>query len=326
MRVFGEHDGRPVELITIEDGDMRAEVLTYGATLRSLSVPDRDGAPVDVVLGYDRLEDYVSRSGRLGATIGRFANRISNASFTLGGKEYRLAANRGIHHIHGGNVGFDRRVWDVAEYSNDSVTLRLDSPDGDEGYPGNLRVYVTYTLTDGALRIEYLTRSDADTVCNLTNHTYFNLAGKGDVGDHEVALSMHRYTEADENGIPTGRILDADGFYDLTEPAVLSERLSVKEYDLNYLTDSEGRCASVYCARSGITMETYTDMPAVQFYTGGGLKEGTPGKGGNIYGRNSGLCLETQFCPDSPNRPEFPSCILRKGECYRHWTEYRFSA
>ena len=325
-REFGRIDGTPVEAVRLECGEMSAEILTYGATLRSLNVPDVNGAPVDVVLGYDSLEDYTSRSGRLGATIGRFANRISGASFPLGGKVYDVTMNRGKHHIHGGNRGFDKRVWEIASMKDDSVTLHLTSPDGDEGYPGKLDAELTYILTEKSLRLEYLAQSDSDTVCSLTNHSYFNLGGTGTVEDHTVALPLESYTEADSEGIPTGRILPAEGFYDLSSPVVIGDRLKEGSYDINYLLDAKGTCALAYCPRTGIHMKVDTDMPALQFYTAGGLKDGTPGKNGAVYGRFSGMCFETQFCPDSPNRPEFPSCVLREGEEYRHTTVFSFEA
>ena len=325
-REFGRIDGTPVEAVRLECGEMSADILTYGATLRSLNVLDVNGAPVDVVLGYDSLEDYTSRSGRLGATIGRFANRISGASFPLGGKVYDVTMNRGKHHIHGGNRGFDKRVWEIASMKDDSVTLHLTSPDGDEGYPGKLDTELTYILTEKSLRLEYLAQSDSDTVCSLTNHSYFNLGGSGTVEDHTVALPLERYTEADSEGIPTGRILPAEGFYDLGSPVVIGDRLKEGSYDVNYLLDAKGTCALAYSPRTGIHMKVDTDMPALQFYTAGGLKDGTPGKNGAVYGRFSGMCFETQFCPDSPNRPEFPSCVLREGEEYRHTTVFSFEA
>ena len=325
-REFGRIDETPVEAVRLECGEMSAEILTYGATLRSLSFPDVNGAPVDVVLGYDSLEDYTSRSGRLGSTIGRFANRISGASFPLGGKVYDVTMNRGKHHIHGGNRGFDKRVWEIASLKDDSVALHLTSPDGDEGYPGKLDAELTYILTEKSLRLEYLAQSDSDTVCSLTNPSSFNLGGAGTVEDHTVALPLERYTEADSEGIPTGRILPAEGFYDLSSPVVIGDRLKEGSYDVNYLLDAKGTCALAYCPRTGIHMKVDTDMPALQFYTAGGLKDGTPGKNGAVYGRFSGMCFETQFCPDSPNRPEFPSCVLREGEEYRHTTVFSFEA
>ena len=326
MREFGRIDGTPVNAVRLECGELSAEILTYGATLRSLTVPDVRGTPVDTVLGYDSLEDYASRSGRLGATIGRFANRISGASFPLGDEVYRLTKNRGEHHIHGGNRGFDKRVWEIASSREDSVTLRLTSPDGDEGYPGKLEAELTYTLTGKSLRLEYLAQSDSDTVCNLTNHSYFNLGGAGTVEDHTVVLPLARYTEADSEGLPTGRILPAESFYDLRSPVRIGDRLKENSYDVNYLTDAKGTCALACCPRTGIHMRVDTDLPAMQFYTAGGLKDGTPGKGGSVYGRFSGMCFETQFCPDSPNRPEFPSCVLKAGERFRSTTVFSFEA
>lgn len=316
-------DGDPVRCIRLVSGDCSCEVITYGAALRSLRVPSKDGM-VDVVLGYDSLEEYLNRSGRFGAVMGRCANRISHAFFELNGKSYELPKNRGEHHIHGGKVGFDKRNWSVSSVSGNSVTLWLVSPDGEEGYPGKMGVSVTYTLDGSTLRIDYLAHSDADTVCNLTNHSYFNLGGSGDITDHEVALYCSRFTPADSEGIPDGSIASVEGTrLDLRERRRLADIMGGGGFDQNFLTDSE-KIASVWCSRTGITMDVVSDFPAVQFYTGNGIKADTPGKDGAVYSSFSGMCFEAQYCPDSPNRPEFPSVILGKDGEFRHFVEYRF--
>lgn len=312
-------DGTAVECITICSGDLSAEILTYGATIRSLVFRG-----VDVVLGYDDLGSYRTRSGRLGATIGRFANRIGDARFTLDGVEHHLTVNRGQDHIHGGNVGFDKKVWDVVRRSEDSVTLHVHADDGEEGYPGAIDVELTFSIRGDALVLEYLAHSDADTICNLTNHSYFNLGGSGTIEDHEVSLAASCHTEFNERGIPTGQVIPiGNSRLDLRSPVIMGNMLFYGGYDNNYLLDRGEEFARVYCGRTGITMVASTDMPAVQFYTANGLKD-VPGKNGQIYGKHSGLCLETQFCPDAPNHENFASCVLRKGEEYRHVTTYQF--
>jgi len=326
MRIFGETpDGEVVREIILRSESSECGIITYGAAVRFLKVPGRDGEAVDVVLGYDLLEDYLSRSGRFGAVMGRCANRISNASFVLNGERIEVTRNRGKHHIHGGARGFDKRVWDVSYVSESSVTLFLVSADGEEGYPGRMAVSVTYTLKGSCLRIDYLARCDSDTVCNLTNHSYFNLGGGGTVEDHIVSLACSRYTEQDGEGIPTGIILDVSGTcMDLRGGIRLGDVLADGGYDHNYISDSE-HLAHVDCPSTGISMDVRSDMPAVQFYTGGGIAEGTPGKNGRTYGRFSGLCFEAQHSPDSPNRPEFPPVHLRAGDEFRRFTEYSFS-
>lgn len=322
-RIFGNlPDGRSVHSVTISDGTISAEILDYGATLRSLFVPDRNGRMTDVVLGYDSVTDYVERSGRMGATIGRFANRISYSRFTLDGKEFKLSANNGRNHIHGGKIGFDRRIWDILETKEDSVTFGLVSEDGEEGYPGRLEVSVKYSVHENSLTIDYHAVSDRDTICNLTNHAYFNLASEGTVNDHHVVLFSNSYLEMGSENIPTGKILPVNGTaHDLRKPSILNDR----RFDDCYILSKQGNFAEVYCERSGIMMTVSTDMPAVQFYTADNLKD-CRGKNGASYVRRSGLCLETEFCPDSPNRPEFPSCVLRVNQTYRHGTTYSFQA
>ena len=324
-RVFGVMpDGTEVQCISIGSGEIECEVITYGAALRSLKVPDRNGSFVDVVLGYDSLEDYRTRSGRMGAVMGRCTNRISGGHINVGGKDYQLTLNRGKDHIHGGERGFDKRVWDVESLSDSSVTMHLNSPDGEEGYPGELDVRVTYSVNGMSLRIDYLAHANGDTVCNLTNHSYFNLVGKGDVSGHRVSVLSDSYTPSDPDGIPTGEIRSVGGTcFDLRKEPLMGDVLGDSGFDQNYIL-SDRHAASAFCDVSGISMDVFTDLPAMQFYTAGGLKDGTPGKGGMTYGRFGGLCFEAQFPPDAPNHSEFPSVMLRADEDYRHFVEYVF--
>ena len=350
--VFGRMpDGTEVEEITLRNGGMACRVITYGGAVRSLIVPDRNGNPVDVVLGFDTLEDYRAQDKYIGALVGRYANRIGGAKFTLNGVEHTLAANDGANSLHGGDVGFDKQVWAVEELTDNSVTLSLTSPDGQEGYPGTLDVRVTYTLADGALSIDYRARSDKDTVCNLTNHSYFNLSGhdSGSVESQDIRLYASRYTPTVPGSIPTGEIAPVEGtFMDLrhTQPigACIDEDFDqltmAGGYDHNWVIDgwdSTG-CQDTPCQDTlrpaawawspdtCVVMECFTTLPGVQFYAGNYLDGCPAGKDGARYAKRCGFCLETQFFPDSPNQPAFPSCVLRAGEEYHSTTVYRFSA
>ena len=335
-------DGAAVELHTLRAGALSCNVLTYGGTLQSLRVPDRDGKPVDVLLGFDSLEPYLTHDKFLGALVGRYANRIGAARFTLNGKAYPLAANdNGVNHLHGGLDGFNRRVWTVESASENRLLLSLFSPDGDQGYPGNLTVQVTYTLTAEGLTIDYRAESGRDTVCNLTNHAYFNLSGhdSGPVLDQTIQIPADRYTPTDPLSIPTGEIAPVEGTpMDLRTPAPIGARigedfpqlLQAGGYDHNWIPHGDpgtlrpiARAAS---AATGLSMEVLSTLPGVQFYTGNYLDGCPAGKGGAPYARRWGFCLETQFYPDSPNQPGFPSCVLRPGETYAHTTVFRFAA
>lgn len=318
---FGTFGGKEVEEILLDNGKISCSVLTYGCALRTLCVPDRDGKMTDVVLGYDSIEQYASLSGRMGAVIGRYANRIKDGRFQLNGETVQLSVNRPPNHIHGGNVGFDKKVWDVLDSSDSSVTLGYRSPDGEEGYPGNLEARVTYSLHGRSLSIRYEAVSDRDTVCSLTNHSYFNLSGKGDISDHSVMIRADRYTPSDPSGIPLGTIESVSGHIDLRHPASMS---SGAAYDLNYMLSDGKGCAVCRSESTGIKMTVSTDMPALQFYTGDGLKDAVGKKDMGISTR-SGLCFETQFPPDAPNNPSFGSCILMKGQPYDHRTTFDFS-
>lgn len=332
--------GEAVERITLRRGGMSCSVLTLGATLQSLVVPDRDGDPVDVVLGYETVEEYLNQDAYLGAVVGRFANRIAKGRFTLNGKEYSLAVNNGPNHLHGGVVGFSYLVWTVEELSEGRLTLSLTSPDGQEGYPGNLTVRVTYLLTENALELRYWAKSDQDTPCNLTNHSYFNLSGQGSgpVLDQEVALMADYYTPADPTSIPTGELAPVAGTpMDLRQSAPIGLHIEdpfdqltqAKGYDHNYVVDGPmgtlrpfARCVS---HRTGIVLLGETTLPGVQFYTANYLQEGRRGKEGAVYAPRHAFCLETQFYPDSPNQPTFPDPILSAGKIYDHRTRFTFS-
>lgn len=303
-------------------------VMTYGATMTGIQVPDRSGAFTNVVLGAGTFEDYLKGFPASASVIGRVANRIARARFTLDGVEYKLAANSGANHIHGGRVGFAKVVWEAkalpARDHEAAVLFTYVSKDGEEGYPGNLTAKVTYTLTDdNELRIDYAATTDKATPVNLTNHAYFNLAGHGDVLDHELWLAASRYTPADDQLIPTGEIASVKGTpLDFTAPTRVGariERLKPRPngYDHNYVIDAGGqslvRAARVTEPKSGRVLEMRTTEPGVQLYTGNHLKHG-------------GLCLETQHYPDSVNHPGFPSTILRPGEVFKSTTVFAFSA
>ena len=340
LRPFGiTAQGEEVSAIELGSGNICCTVLTYGATLQSLRVPDRDGTPVDVVLGYDTLREYEVNGDYLGATVGRFANRIAGAKFSLNGNGYTLAANDGTNHLHGGKVGFSHRVWSVEACARDSVTLCLHSGDGDEGYPGNLEVKVTYTLRGGLLEIDYRAVSDAATPCNLTNHSYFNLAGhnSGKMVDQTMQIFAGHYTPSNREYIPFGTIDPVEGTpMDLRMPAQIGARVGSEfqqiaqagGYDHNFVLDGEPGvmhpAARAYAAKTGIAMQVNTTEPGIQFYSSNMLEEGRKGKGGCAYGRYHGYCLETQHFPDSPNQPQFPGVILQPGETYRHTTRFVF--
>ena len=337
-------DGRAVQLyaLTNEQG-MRVTITNYGGIVTSLWVPDRDGNLGDVVLGYDSFEDYVAASPYFGAIVGRYGNRIANGRFTLDGVDYTLAVNNGPNHLHGGIKGFDKVVWDAEPYTGgDEAGLRLSytSADEEEGYPGNVRVTVTYALTnENELRIEYLAETDQATVVNLTHHGYFNLAGhaSGDILGHELLIDADRFTPVDEGLIPTGELRDVTGTpMDFRTPFVIGERIE-DDYEqmrfgvgydhnwvLNGASGSLRLAARVSEPTTGQVMEAYTTEPGIQFYTGNFLDGSNIGKGGVPYAFRNGFCLETQHYPDSPNHPEFPSTVLRPGERYKSTTIYRF--
>lgn len=331
--------GARVELLTLDNGAISCQIITFGAALRALCVPDRDGKKVDVLLGYDTLEEYQRHDAYLGAVVGRYANRIAKGRFILHDQTYTLAVNNGPNHLHGGIVGFSHKVWTVEELTDTRAVLTLDSPDGEEGYPGHLCVKVTYNLEANGLSIRYQAHSDKDTPCNLTNHAYFNLNGQGTgpVLDQKIAIFAQSYTPTDEDSIPLGwvepventpmdlRTLTPIGAQ-IGEP--FTQLIQGKGYDHNYVLDGEvGRlhpAAQAYCGATGIEMRVETTLPGVQFYTANFLEEGRAGKDGVVYGPRHGFCLETQFYPDSPNQEAFPSSILRAGEEFDHTTRFIF--
>ena len=321
-----------MEKIVIRQGAYAAHILPYGATLQSLWVPDKSGAARDVVLGYESLQDYQQNDGYLGATVGRCANRIAGAQFMLGGEVFQLTANEGDNQLHSGPHGLHQKVCDWQQTAANSVTLRAVLPNGEDGYPGTLTVSVTYTLDNGTLTIDYEATSDRDTVCNLTNHAYFNLAGQdsGSVAGHVLSVCADRYTPCGPGTIPTGEVRSVDGTaLDLRHGAMLGERLGAAElaeyggYDHNFCLSSTD-AAQLYCPESGISMEVKTTLPGLQVYTAGFLTQ-RAGKGSAVYGKNHGVCLETQFWPDAVHHEHFPSPVLQAGKYYRHQTLYRFN-
>lgn len=339
-KLFGRlPDGPLVDQYTLTDGKIECDVLTYGGALRSLRVPGRDGQIVDVLLGFDSLEDYQVQNKYIGALIGRYANRIGGARFTLNGKEYSLAANDGPNHLHGGTVGFDKQVWTVEIAGDDFLTLSLVSPDGQEGYPGTLTVQVTYRLENSGLTIDYWAKSDCDTLCNLTNHAYFNLSGhaSGPVLGQEIQILADFYTPTYAGSIPTGELLAVDGSpMDLRSPTFIGTHIDYDDvqlryaggYDHNWAVQGQPGtlrpAAQAYSPETGIIMEVLATQPGIQFYSGNYLDGCPAGKNGAPYAKRWGFCLETQAYPDSPHHPDFPSAVLKTGEEYRHTTVYRF--
>lgn len=339
-------DGRPVELYTLSnDRGMEATVTTYGATLVGLTAPDRNGALTDVVLGFDTVDEYTQARGCFGALIGRVANRIGDAKIELDGETYVLTRNKEYGHAHGGEKGFDKQLWSAGveeTLEGSRLALRYLSKDGEEGYPGNLNVAVTYIMTEGGLRLECRAETDKTTVVNLTNHAYFNLggigAGIGDVLDHVVALNASQYLPTDSNQVPTGAIEDVAGTpLDFTRPNTLGLRIDdqfealeiAHGYDHYFIIDGDPgeltQGAQIFHADSGRVLDICTTQPGFQLYTGNHMAEVTSGKLGVMYPPRSGFCVETQGYVDAPNHSEFPSIVLRPGELYEHITEYRFS-
>ncbi|MGB2864409.1 MAG: aldose epimerase family protein [Sedimentisphaerales bacterium] len=332
-------DGKQVDLyILTNTSGIRARITSFGAILVSLEVPDRDGNLADITLGFDKLDGYLGEHPYFGAIVGRYANRIGKAAFKLDGVEYKLAANNDVNHLHGGIKGFDKVVWRLEDLGVEAegamVKMSYISEDGEEGYPGNLACSVTYTLTeDDKLQISYEAETDKKTVLNLTNHSYFNLAGQGtgDILSHELMLNADKYTVVDEGLIPTGENRNVKGTpMDFTTPMTIGSRIGQVEggYDHNYVLNSGGGtlalAAKVYEPTSGRIMEIHTDQPGVQFYTGNFLDGSVTGKAGKVYQKNYGFCLETQHFPDSPNKPDFPTVVLFPGQKYTTETVLRF--
>ena len=343
QKVFGKTpDGAEVKIYTLSNSKgMTAKVTEFGAILTELWVPDRNGKPGNVVLGFDNLDRYVKGHPFFGAIAGRVANRIAKGKFTLDGKEYTLAVNNGPNHLHGGMKGFDKKVWKSRPLRGLSrevaVEFTYTSPDGEEGYPGALTTTVVYTLTDdNELRIDYTATTDKATIVNLTNHSYFNLGESGSILDHLLLINADRYTAADDTLIPTGELAPVKGTgLDFTQPRRIGEHIAdymsfAKGYDHNFVLNSGGKsltlAARVQEPKSGRVMEVWTTEPGVQLYCGNHLDGTLTGVGGAVYKQHTGFCLETQHFPDSINKSGFPSVVLRPGQTFRSTTAHRFAA
>ena len=335
-------DGAPVEIFTLSDGPFEAQITNYGGVVVSLKTPDRNGKTSDVVLGFDDIDGYVANfnaasNAFFGAIIGRYANRIAHGSFTLDGQKYSLPLNNHENTLHGGPHGFNNVVWKAKPLAN-GVELTYLSKDGEAGFPGNLTATVRYTLQKGELRVEYSATTDKDTVINLTNHSYFNLAGHGDILKHELTLRASRFTPVDAGLIPTGELKSVESTpFDFRNATAVGARINANDeqlhlgrgYDHNWVLDSSGgklaEAAEVYDPSSGRVLKVLTDQPGIQFYSGNFLDGSVKGKGGKPYELRSALCLETQHFPDSPNHPAFPTTELKPGDRYHTVTIYRFS-
>lgn len=340
--VFGYIDDEPIQLFTLSGRDgSQVKITNYGGIIQSWMIPDRHGNLRDIALGFDSLSQYQEEHPYFGAIIGRYGNRIAKGKFEIEGKSYTLATNNGPNHLHGGDRGFDKVVWGVSEFSIEdkgaTLTLNLISPDGDQGYPGELSIEVTYTLSDdGRLRIDYRAQTSQPTYVNLTNHTYFNLGGhgSGSINDHMLQLHASRYTPVDESLIPTGELATVhESPFDFLSPHEIGERIDQEDiqisygggYDHNFVVDDpslESEVAKVHDLQSNIELSVYTTEPGVQLYTGNFLDGSLKGKKGVLYGKRSGFCLETQHFPDSPNQTNFPSTRLDPGESYTSTTIY----
>lgn len=333
--------GQEVQLFTLTNSHgLEVRLTNYGGIIVSLKTPDRSGKMADVVLGFDSLEPYLGKHPHFGCLTGRYANRIGGAAFSLDGAEYQVTANSGKNHIHGGVENFAKKVWQASIQADaNAVQMKYTSADGEEGFPGKLDCTVTYRLTEAdELRIDYHATTDKPTVVNLTNHSYFNLAGEGsgDVLGHEILIAAEQYTATDDSLIPTGEIENLLGTaLDFTQPQKIGARIDTsfkplqqgKGYDHNFVLKGQGLklAARVKEPTSGRVMEVSTTEPGVQFYTANHLK-GVAGKSGHVYEKRHGFCLETQKYPDSPNKPQFPAATLRPGETYLHTTIFKFSA
>jgi aldose 1-epimerase len=347
QRAFGtSEDGQSITLYVLANKNgMEADIINYGGALVSLYVPDRAGRLADVVLGYDDLDGYVKDRAFLGVLVGRYANRIAHGKFTLNGNTYTVSKNDGENSLHGGVKGFSKRVWtakDASGAGGAALELTYVSKDGEEGYPGTLNVKVVYTLTDqNELKIDYTATSDKDTVVNLTQHSYFNLAGQGngDILGHELLLSADRFTPIEQTLIPTGELRPVGGTpFDFTKATVIGARIEQDDqqlrfghgYDHNWVLRHSGTqglslAAEVYAVATGRVLQVLTTEPGIQFYSGNFLDGSIRGKEGKVYKHRYGFCLETQHFPDSPNHPSFPSTELKPGQQYRSTTVYKFS-
>ena len=333
-------DGQQVHLFSLKNNQgMEVKITNYGGIITHINVPDRNGHIGDVVLGHNDLEGYLHRSRYFGALIGRYANRIAKGKFTLNGVEYSLAINNGANHLHGGLKGFDKVVWQSNETS-EALELSYVSADGEEGYPGTVKATVIYSLNEAnELRVEYEAVTDQDTIINLTNHSYFNLAGSGTILDHELTIDADAFTPVDKGLIPTGEIRAvANTALDFTSPQAIGARIKddyeqlqfAGGYDHNFVLRSGAsglrRAARVHDPATGRVLEVSTTQPGMQFYSGNFLDGSLVGKGGRAYQKNCAFCLETQHFPDSPNHPSFPTTLLKPGEDFSQTTVFKFAA
>jgi len=344
---FGTKEGVQVDLYTLRNAKgMEAKITNYGGIVTSLKVPDRSGQPGEVVLGFDTLDGYLSpeyakSNPYFGALIGRYGNRIGKAAFTVDGKEYKLAANNGPNHLHGGVKGYDKVVWEAKPLRGEdpALELRYFSKDGEEGYPGNLTITAVYSLTgDNALKVDFTATTDKDTIVNLTHHSYFNLAGKQDILGHEDMIAAERFTPVDITLIPTGELKPVQGTpFDFNSPTAIGARINQNEeqlnfgkgYDHNWVINKApgelGLMARVYEPTTGRVLEVLSTEPGLQFYSGNFLDGTVQGRGGWTYQFRNGFCMEPQHYPDSPNKPQFPPVVLKPGQTYRNTILYRFS-
>jgi aldose 1-epimerase len=325
---WGTVRGKKITLYILTQNELEARIITYGGILAAVEMPDKNGKRENITLGYPELKGYLSDSAFIGAAVGRYANRIANGEFSLNGQKYALAKNNGPNHLHGGPGGFHTQVWDaeiLKEKGADGVILHYKSADREEGYPGNLDVQVIYKLTpEGELRIDYEAKTDRPTPVNLTNHAYWNLAGRGTIYEHRLKLFASRYLPVDDTAIPLGNLASVlNSPMDFTVSKKVSLDIGHVEggFDHCYVIDASADrlapAASLEEPRTGRIMEVFTTMPGIQFYSGNFLSD--------PFVKHGALCLETQYFPDSPNRPAFPSCILNPGQTYRHTTVHRFS-
>lgn len=339
------HQGKKIELFILKNGPIQAAITNYGARMVGLLVPDKDGRDIDVLTGYNNIDDYLKTESYFGCVVGRYGNRIAKGKFTLNGKTYTLATNNGANHLHGGPEGFCKKVWDAKQIDSSSVEFSYLSKDMEEGYPGNLQVKVIYRLTaDRGVEIEYSATTDKPTVLNLTNHNYWNLDGERDtsINDHLLQIFASKYTPVDSTLIPTGELASVEGTpFDFRKPTAIGDRVNAdhiqikygKGYDHNFVLVPEKVAAgelpliaTVLSPNTGIKMEVLTAEPGIQFYSGNFLTGSQVGKSGQAYVFRSALCLETQHFPDSPNQPKFPTTTLNPGQTYSTKTRYRFPA
>ena len=341
---FGTYEGHPVTLYTLKNRNgMTAKIMDYGATVVSLTAPDRKGKYDDVTLGFDDFDQYPTKSPYFGTIVGRVGNRIAKGKFKLDGKEYSLAVNNGPNSLHGGLKGFDKRIWTVSHKPSKmdpSITFKYVSADMEEGYPGELTATVKYTLTpDNSIRIDYHVKAKKHTIANLTNHTYFNLGGSDTILDHKIQIMSNAITPVNETLIPTGKLMPVTKTpFDFTKLTRIGDRIDADNeqikfgggYDHNFVVRGTNgtlrKAAAVHEPKSGRYMEVWTTEPGVQFYTGNFLDGTLNGKGGKMYPKRSGFCLETQHFPDSVNQPNFPKSDVKAGQTYTSTTIYKFKA